>query len=72
MPSYTAPVADTRYVLEEVLGIDPEAALREATQRFEDRFRRVETLTEAPLHALSIDQLEALWQQAKRELAVEV
>lgn len=49
-------------------GIDPEAALREATQRFEDRFRRVETLTEAPLHDLSIEQLEALWQQAKREI----
>ena len=50
------------------LGIDPEAALREATHRFEDRFRRVETLTEEPLQNLSIEQLEGLWQQAKREV----
>jgi ATP diphosphatase len=51
------------------LGIDPEASLRDANQRFEDRFRRVEQLTETPLDQLSIDALELLWQQAKRELA---
>ena len=53
------------------LGIDPEAALRDATHRFEERFRRVETLTDSPLHELNIDQLEALWQRAKREIAAE-
>jgi ATP diphosphatase len=53
------------------LEIDPEAALREANQRFEDRFRRVEQLTQRPLGSLSIDELEALWQQAKRETALE-
>jgi ATP diphosphatase len=50
------------------LGIDPEAALREASARFESRFRKVETLSEQPLTGLDIDELEALWQQAKREL----
>ena len=47
------------------LGIDPETALREATQRFEDRFRQVESIAAEPLHQMSIDQLEALWQRAK-------
>lgn len=50
------------------LDIDPEAALREAAARFEARFRKVETLSERPLSEMNIDELEALWQQAKREL----
>jgi ATP diphosphatase len=51
------------------LGIDPEAALRAANSRFEARFRQVEKLSDAPLAGLSINALEALWQQAKAELA---
>jgi ATP diphosphatase len=50
------------------LGVDPEAALREASARFESRFRKVEILSERPLKGMSLDELEALWQQAKREL----
>ena len=50
------------------LGIDPEAALREATARFERRFRRVEEITDKPLKNLDIEALEALWQEAKRSL----
>jgi ATP diphosphatase len=50
------------------LEIDPEAALREASTRFEARFRKVETLSERPLAELDIDALEALWQEAKRAL----
>ncbi len=50
------------------LGIDPEAALRGAAARFEARFRAVETLSQAPLTEMDIDELEALWQRAKREL----
>ena len=48
-------------------GIDPESALRESTQRFEDRFRRVERTAEKPLHQMSIDELELLWQRAKQQ-----
>jgi ATP diphosphatase len=49
------------------LDIDPEAALRHATAKFERRFRRVETL--AADHAVGSDRdaLEALWQRIKRE-----
>jgi len=50
------------------LNIDPEAALREASVRFEARFRKVETLSERPLSEMNIDELEALWQRAKREV----
>jgi ATP diphosphatase len=49
------------------LRVDPEAALRESSARFEKRFRKVETLSEHPLKDMSIDELEALWQRAKRE-----
>lgn len=50
------------------LGIDPEAALRSATTRFEARFRHVEMLSDQPLAAMTIDELETLWQRAKRDL----
>jgi ATP diphosphatase len=49
------------------LNIDPETALREAARRFETRFRKVEEISDKPLKEMDIDQLEALWQQAKRE-----
>lgn len=49
------------------LDIDPETALREAARRFETRFRHVEEVADKPLKDMNIDQLEALWQQAKRE-----
>ena len=48
------------------LGIDPETALREAGNRFEARFRKVEDLAEQPLTAMDIEALEALWQRAKK------
>jgi ATP diphosphatase len=50
------------------LDIDPEAALREAAARFEQRFRKVEKLAERPLKDMHIDDLEALWQRAKKAL----
>ena len=50
------------------LDIDPEAALRDANARFERRFRKVETIAERPLTEMNIEQLEALWQRAKREV----
>jgi ATP diphosphatase len=50
------------------LGIDPEAALRGSSARFEARFRHVETASERPLKELGIDALEALWEEAKAAL----
>jgi nucleoside triphosphate diphosphatase len=47
------------------LDIDPEAALRDASTRFEQRFRKVEEIAEKPLKDMDIDALEALWQRAK-------
>jgi nucleoside triphosphate diphosphatase len=49
------------------LGIEPEAALRHATAKFERRFRRVETLAGERATGRDLDKLEALWQQVKRE-----
>ncbi len=50
------------------MDIDPEASLREASARFEARFRKLEELADRPLKDFDIDALEALWQQAKRTL----
>jgi ATP diphosphatase len=48
------------------LGVNPETALREATARFESRFRKVEEIADKPLNEMDINQLEALWQRAKK------
>jgi ATP diphosphatase len=48
------------------LGIDSEAALFGANRRFEQRFRKVESLAERPLADFDIDALEKLWEKAKR------
>ena len=50
------------------LGANPEAALREATARFEARFRKVEELAVTPLNNMALDELEELWQRAKKEI----
>jgi ATP diphosphatase len=45
------------------LNVEPEAALREANRKFEQRFRAIET---APGFAdLSLHEKEALWRAAK-------
>ncbi|MDB5698202.1 MAG: nucleoside triphosphate pyrophosphohydrolase [Alphaproteobacteria bacterium] len=49
------------------LGIDPEAALRDAVAKFETRFRAVEQMAQRPLSEMDLKELEALWQVAKRE-----
>lgn len=49
-----------------------EDALRQANERFTRRFKRVEELLEkqkVPFGTATLEQLEALWQQAKREQA---
>jgi ATP diphosphatase len=48
------------------LDINPETALREATARFETRFRKVEELADKPFKDMNIDELEAFWQRAKK------
>ena len=47
------------------LDIDPEAALREASARFERRFRKVEEIADSPLKDMDIDALEELWEEVK-------
>jgi ATP diphosphatase len=45
------------------LGLDAEVALRGATDRFEERFRRMETA--GPLEGLDLEALNVMWEQAK-------
>jgi ATP diphosphatase len=49
------------------LEIDPEAALRRATAKFERRFRRVELLAAEHGIGADLDALDVLWQQIKRD-----
>jgi MazG family protein len=49
------------------LGLDPEAALRRATGKFERRFRRVEAEAAEAGIGPDLDALEALWQRVKGE-----
>ena len=52
------------------LEVDAESALRRANARFADRFRRVEMMARdrgLDMTATAIEELEALWQEAKSE-----
>ena len=66
-------VGDLFFVLVNIaryLGLDPESALRKTNRKFRRRFRWMEQrLREngSALESASMEQLEALWQQAKRE-----
>ena len=49
-------------------GIDPEHAMREATAKFERRFRKVEQEVEAaerPMQSFSLVELDAIWDRVK-------
>lgn len=48
------------------LGVEPEAALREANAKFTRRFNAVEDEAARPLEELSLDAMEVLWQAAKQ------
>jgi ATP diphosphatase len=47
------------------LGIDPEAALRQANAKFEKRFRAMEEMAGETFAGLSLDEKEALWVKVK-------
>lgn len=46
--------------------IDPEQALRRANQKFEQRFHFIETNSSRPLASTSIDEMNRLWDEAKK------
>ncbi|MEO0457007.1 MAG: nucleoside triphosphate pyrophosphohydrolase [Cyanobacteria bacterium P01_A01_bin.114] len=49
-------------------GLDPVAALQGTNRRFIQRFGLLEATAEKPLEAHSLEELEALWQAAKRRI----
>lgn len=67
-----AELGDLMFVLANMarwLGRDPEQLLRQANAKFERRFGHIEQAAAAAgqaLQALSLDEMEALWQQAKQ------
>ena len=52
-------------------GMDPEEGLAGTNRRFLDRFSRVEAALGGNLQGKSINQLEALWQEAKAQIRSE-
>jgi len=51
------------------LGIEPEAALRQANEKFSQRFDAVEALFESrgrSIHGAPLEDLEAAWQEIKK------
>jgi len=53
------------------LKVDPEMALRDANAKFRRRFAAMEQTSAEGLEGLSLEQLEALWAEAKRAGAAE-
>jgi MazG family protein len=53
------------------LDVDAEMALRGCNRRFRQRFGEMERAADRPLEELSPEELEALWEQAKRKLAAD-
>lgn len=49
--------------------IDAEQALLKANKKFEMRFRKMEELAQKTLNEYSFEEFDALWRQAKKELA---
>ena len=57
-----------------LLDIDPEQALHGSCERFIQRFDKMESAAESrgsSLESLSLDEQEALWQEAKQQLKSE-
>ncbi|MEW4447960.1 nucleoside triphosphate pyrophosphohydrolase [Qipengyuania sp. JC766] len=51
-------------------GIEPESALRSANDKFEGRFRAMETLAEGRFQDLDLEQQENLWQAVKKSVQI--
>jgi len=49
------------------LGVDPETALHQATDKFERRFRAMESEAGETFPGLSLDAMEMLWQRVKKQ-----
>ncbi|HEY9764900.1 MAG TPA: nucleoside triphosphate pyrophosphohydrolase [Chroococcales cyanobacterium] len=49
-------------------GVDPEDALRQANKRFVGRFQKMEELAERPLSSMNLEELEEIYQEAKKIL----
>ena len=49
--------------------LDPSAGLQGTSKRFIKRVQKIETMIERPLTDYSLEELDALWQQAKAQLA---
>lgn len=49
----------------QMCGVDPEEALHRACDKFDRRFRRVETAADKPLPEYTEEELTALWERAK-------
>jgi uncharacterized protein YabN with tetrapyrrole methylase and pyrophosphatase domain len=45
--------------------VDPEAALRAANAKFTRRFHHIEAALGARMGSASLEEMEALWQEAK-------
>ncbi|EDX86424.1 MazG family protein [Synechococcus sp. PCC 7335] len=52
-------------------GLDPTAALQGTNRRFIQRFASVEAQAQKPLHSYDLAELNALWQQAKQQIAAQ-
>ena len=46
--------------------VDPEAALRAANAKFTRRFRHIEAALGSRMGSASLEEMESLWQDAKR------
>lgn len=47
-------------------GIDPETALERTNKKFKSRFEYIEQHAQAPLDTMSLDEMDALWEAAKK------
>jgi MazG family protein len=66
----TDEIGDLLFVLVNLarhLEVDPEGALRHANAKFERRFRAVEAAFDHDLAGVSLDEMEAAWQDAKKD-----